>query len=341
MAILGLILTIPMPSISGVSNKTHRQGASYSSRPTTTPLAPLLRLIIPIKKYLYGGKELQNETLNGMPLGLYDFGARFLDGQHIPVWTSIDPLAEKRFNISPYAYCSNNPVNRVDPTGMLDDWYVDITSPEGQIVNIPGNEPLTLQGYVHIAPDNATVGEISDALTAKGFPHERASVSGGFIIDASKQNKGWGMAQWAPVVTSYLGLGVASSTNLPKGTAVSRSGMNDAGKTANSTQSTTTVTTTAEGSMNTLSSGEYTRIQNAATRINKPINVVGSRANGTARPTSDWDYVIPGLNSKGWDKIKNSLPGSKSIIDNTKRNVDIFKGPLGPSKPHITIPPKN
>lgn len=39
---------------------------------------------------------------------------------------SIDPLAEKRFNISPYAYSSNNPVKRVDPTGMLDDDYFNV-----------------------------------------------------------------------------------------------------------------------------------------------------------------------------------------------------------------------
>lgn len=88
-----------------------------------------------------------------------------------------------------------------------------------------------------------------------------------------------------------------------------------------------------------LSKGDYLRIQNAATRINKPITVVGSRAKGTAGAYSDWDYVIQGLNNNSWKKIKNSLPGSRSVLDNTPRNIDIFKT-LDPTKPHIIINPR-
>ena len=32
----------------------------------------------------------------------------------------MDPLAEKNYSISPYAYCGGNPVNRIDPDGRLD-----------------------------------------------------------------------------------------------------------------------------------------------------------------------------------------------------------------------------
>jgi hypothetical protein len=31
--------------------------------------------------------------------------------------TTIDPLAEKYYDISPYAWCANNPVRFVDPDG--------------------------------------------------------------------------------------------------------------------------------------------------------------------------------------------------------------------------------
>jgi RHS repeat-associated protein len=37
-------------------------------------------------------------------------------------FTTPDPLAEKYYSISPYAYCGNNPVNRIDPTGENRDF---------------------------------------------------------------------------------------------------------------------------------------------------------------------------------------------------------------------------
>ncbi|MBB1644795.1 hypothetical protein [Sphingobacterium sp. UME9] len=52
-----------------------------------------------------------------------------------------------------------------------------------------------------------------------------------------------------------------------------------------------------------LSAGELARIENAATRIGKPINVVRSRSSGTAKATSDWDYVIEGLTNKQWKQV--------------------------------------
>ena len=34
-------------------------------------------------------------------------------------WTTPDPLADKYYSTSPYAFCNNNPVNFVDPDGEL------------------------------------------------------------------------------------------------------------------------------------------------------------------------------------------------------------------------------
>jgi len=34
---------------------------------------------------------------------------------------TVDPLAEKYYSISPYAYCHDNPVNKIDPDGRGDE----------------------------------------------------------------------------------------------------------------------------------------------------------------------------------------------------------------------------
>ncbi|NEW84805.1 MAG: hypothetical protein GZ094_20890, partial [Mariniphaga sp.] len=67
-------------------------------------------------KYLYNGKEKQDDVLGGTALDWYDYGARFYDptGVH---WITPDPKAEKYYNVSPYVYCLNNPIKFVDPDG--------------------------------------------------------------------------------------------------------------------------------------------------------------------------------------------------------------------------------
>ena len=60
--------------------------------------------------FRYTGKELITES------GQYDFGARFLSPL-VGRFNTVDPLAEKYYDISPYAYCAGDPVNRVDPDG--------------------------------------------------------------------------------------------------------------------------------------------------------------------------------------------------------------------------------
>ena len=61
-----------------------------------------------IPKYSFNAKELDEET------GMYYYEARYYAP---PTFTSRDPMFEKYFWMTPYAYCANNPVKYVDPDG--------------------------------------------------------------------------------------------------------------------------------------------------------------------------------------------------------------------------------
>jgi RHS repeat-associated protein len=66
-------------------------------------------------RYLYNGKEMQDD----LGLNWYDYGARFYDAQ-IGRFTTIDPYCEKIYSWSTYNYVRDNPMLRVDVSGLWD-----------------------------------------------------------------------------------------------------------------------------------------------------------------------------------------------------------------------------
>jgi len=71
-------------------------------------------------------REKKRQKVNGKELDMthgwntYDYGARLYDPA-LCRWTTMDPVSEMFHDVNPYAYCGNDPVNKVDPDGR--DWY--------------------------------------------------------------------------------------------------------------------------------------------------------------------------------------------------------------------------
>ena len=65
-----------------------------------------------VQPYKYGGKELDRN----FGLDAYDFGARMYFADRLQ-WMSMDPLCEKHYDVSPYAYCLDNPIKYFDIKG--------------------------------------------------------------------------------------------------------------------------------------------------------------------------------------------------------------------------------
>ena len=78
-----------------------------------------------LPNYAFNAKELDEET------GMYYYEARYYNP---PTFISRDPLMSEKPWLTPYHYCSNNPIGRVDPSGMMDDeWEF---SAKGEVKNV-------------------------------------------------------------------------------------------------------------------------------------------------------------------------------------------------------------
>ena len=101
-----------------------------------------------LQQYKYNGKEL--DVMHG--LNTYDYGAR----QYypvLPIWDRVDPFAEKYYPHSPYGYCRNNLIIRIDIDGLYDfegisNWANGTTNGVVTNVTIDKNEGIKWDGYL-------------------------------------------------------------------------------------------------------------------------------------------------------------------------------------------------
>ena len=102
-------------------------------------------------QYKFQNKEWQDE----LNLNLYDFGAR----QYMPDivrTTTIDPLAEKFYSLSPQSFLNNNPLYFIDPTGESSlgfDWKPDEA---GNLIAEKGDNTATLATYLGTTTQDVT-----------------------------------------------------------------------------------------------------------------------------------------------------------------------------------------
>ena len=78
--------------------------------------------------YTFSAKEKDTET------GLSYFGARYYSSD-LSIWLIVDPVSDKYPSLSPYTYCSNNPIKLVDPNGE----EIVITGSDGNHTYTPGS----------------------------------------------------------------------------------------------------------------------------------------------------------------------------------------------------------
>ena len=144
-------------------------------------------------------------------LEYYYYGAKQYDPQRAQ-WTGIDPLADKYYGISPFAYVANNPVKYIDPDGRKIviagnqaalaiselqastkgqlNLYVNKDGSLGASINLSGTTPIT--GHVKtlyeaINSDRITVNV--DASNSKTTSNGNMTFGGAFM--GNTFNKGF------------------------------------------------------------------------------------------------------------------------------------------------------
>ena len=148
--------------------------------------------------YKYNGKEL--DLMHG--LNTYDYGAR----QHDPIlarWDRIDPLCEKYYNVSPYAYCLNNPVKHIDPDGK------EVGLPEEMAFG--ARHPIAA---CRIGPFGVVKGSTNISTNATRFA-TRGNILYGSNPEAGQDDRGsengaMRHALWQATITSEFGNDVAA-----------------------------------------------------------------------------------------------------------------------------------
>nr|WP_270700572.1 RHS repeat-associated core domain-containing protein [Bacteroides faecis] len=130
------------------------------------PFGGLFTASTSVQPYKYNGKELDRK--NG--IDWYDYGARHYDPA-IGRWHVVDPMSKKYYSWSPYTYCKNNPVLRIDLDGK-DDYIVSETGRLTRL-NVPTETDIL---YTYSGDSKNPKGGNKIEMTEKGLLEEMVKV---------------------------------------------------------------------------------------------------------------------------------------------------------------------
>lgn len=134
--------------------------------------------------YKYNGKEL--DEMHG--LNLYDYSARYYESA-IGRFTTVDPMAEKYYSISPYVYCNNNLLRFIDPTGMSYTYNWDTNEYEYSDSDGDGDGNKRKAEWNEVRRDiDKDLNEISTLTSIKGIMNERAEFVMNLFFNKIRQN---------------------------------------------------------------------------------------------------------------------------------------------------------
>jgi hypothetical protein len=108
--------------------------------------------------------------------------------EHSSRWLSPDPLAEKFPWQSPYVFCSDNPVNRIDPDGRADFWH------NGKVI---GNDGVDDQRILAVRTEALTKKEVKETVkyvktnsgNTEAFQNNGMAYTNSIAIESSADNR--------------------------------------------------------------------------------------------------------------------------------------------------------
>jgi RHS repeat-associated protein len=116
--------------------------------------------------YKYNGKEFERLISEDW----YDYGARQMSPD-IGRFTTMDPMTEKYYNVSPYAYCVNNPVNAIDPNGK--EIWIHYSDADG-----------LKQSFQYFAGMNCNIDNADAQTIVSNLNEMYANEDGSIVLDA-------------------------------------------------------------------------------------------------------------------------------------------------------------